>query len=98
MSGYKQLNKNMDHDRRVITSPWGREMHFDELGRILPEDFIFQKYHFAEKVVSLELSIQEEAVTRAILITCTGIFDVFIGVDRGKKLQPQIQFQNTGLQ
>lgn len=56
----------------MVVCPWGQTLHFSELGRILPNDFLFQKHYFAEKVKSLDLSLQEEAVLRAILTTYTG--------------------------
>ena len=64
--------KSFDKERNICIAPWGQEFHFSELGRLLPHDFLFQKYHFAEKVKALDLSLPEEAVIRAILLTCTG--------------------------
>lgn len=73
LGGYRQLVRNIDRERKLVRSPWGRTFHFNELDRVLPSDFMFMKHNYADKIMSLDLSVQEEAVLRAIVITSTGI-------------------------
>lgn len=70
MANYKDLCKNIDWERKVIVTPWGQKFHFEEQS---PGSrfFVFKSRH-AERVKSLDLSIQEEAILRAILLLSVG--------------------------
>ena len=72
IGGYRQLTRNVDQSKQIIITPWGQECHFDEIGKLLNMDFLKHKFEFAEKMKTLDLSVQEEAVMRAIVITSTG--------------------------
>ena len=68
IGGYRQLTRNVDQSKQIIITPWGQECHFDEIGKLLNMDFLKHKFEFAEKMKTLDLSVQEEAVMRAIVI------------------------------
>lgn len=72
MSGYKQLCRNVDWEREVVTMPWGQQFHFDDQTRVISLEYFLQKTRFAEKVRTLDLSLQEEAIIRAVLVLSAG--------------------------
>ena len=59
-------------DINITTTPWGRNMHLDEVGRLISKDFLFAKMGVKSKVMALDLSPEEEAVLTAVLLTFTG--------------------------
>ena len=59
-------------ERQILTTPWGKEIHMDELGRIVPIDFILTKHKYGKMITDLGLTIQEESVTRAIVTMFSG--------------------------
>lgn len=72
MSGYKQLCRNVDWEREVVTMPWGQQYHFNDQTKVISLEYFLQKTRFAEKVKTLDLSLQEEAVIRAVLVLSAG--------------------------
>lgn len=71
MAGYKQLCRNIDWDRKILVSPWGDKLSFEE--NVPSVEYLLAKTRFAEKIQSLDLSIQEESMLRAILILASGM-------------------------
>lgn len=67
LGGFRALLRNFDMERRVLTTPWGKEIHMDELERIVPIHFILSKFKYARSVIDLKLTIQEESIIRAIV-------------------------------
>ena len=59
-------------EKRVVTTPWGKEIHLDELARIHPIDGILSNYEQCRLLVTLNLTVQEDAVIRAIVTTFSG--------------------------
>lgn len=70
IANYKDLCRNIDWDRQVVITPYGQRFHLEEDN--ISTRFIVLKSKYAEKVKALELSIQEEAILRAILILSVG--------------------------
>ncbi|XP_045180934.2 nuclear receptor ROR-beta-like [Mercenaria mercenaria] len=67
--GYRGILRNFDMERRVLTTPWGKEIHMDELARIVPIHFVLTKFKYSQSVRDLDLTVQEESVVRAIVTT-----------------------------
>lgn len=70
MAGYKQMCRNVDWERKILVSFWGKRFHFDD--KVPSVTYLLEKARFAEKINALDLSIQEEAMLRTILILQTG--------------------------
>ena len=70
VAGYKQLCRNVDWDKQVVLTPWGDKYQFEE--KVPSVKYLLEKSRFAEKIKSLDLSLQEEAMLRAILILSSG--------------------------
>ena len=57
----------------VVTTPWDKEYHISELQRLMPTDFCQQKAEMSRRVASLNLSLEEGVIFRALIITCPGM-------------------------
>jgi hypothetical protein len=64
----------MDLDRRILTTPWGKEIHLDVLAKIHPIDPIISRHKQCQLLVDLKLTEKEDAIIRAIVIMFTGEF------------------------
>ena len=65
-------HQQFNEDNLVTTTPWGRNMHLDEIGQIVSKDFMFAKFHIKKMAHGLDLSQEEEALLTAVLLTFTG--------------------------
>lgn len=59
-------------EKRVVTTPWGKEIHMDELARLIPMDFLLMKLKCARQIQDLDLTIQEESIVRGIVTMFSG--------------------------
>ena len=59
-------------DFNVVTTPWGKSMHVDELSQAVSKDFLFAKLTIKQKVEKLDLSPEEEAILTGVVITFPG--------------------------
>ncbi|XP_045182448.2 nuclear receptor subfamily 1 group D member 2-like [Mercenaria mercenaria] len=64
---YRYLLTHLDFDRQVVTSPWGEELHLDELSQLIPINITMKRYQYAQRLEDLKLTIQELSVLRAII-------------------------------
>ncbi|XP_060590429.1 vitamin D3 receptor-like isoform X2 [Ruditapes philippinarum] len=69
--GYKERSRQMDLDRRILTTPWGKEIHLDVLAKIHPIDPIISRHKQCQLLVDLKLTEKEDAIIRAIVIMFT---------------------------
>lgn len=69
---YKYLVTHLDTERKMITTPWGEELHLDELNHFLPINIVLQRHKYAQRLFHLNLSTQELSVLQAIVATAPG--------------------------
>ena len=72
LAGYRARLMNISKDLQVATTPWGKTVHFNDVGKILPREVLKARYSNFVLLQSLDLSIEEEAILRGIVITFTG--------------------------
>lgn len=65
---YKNMLRNFDKEKKIVTTPWGSNLHLDELGRIVPRDLLLLQHDTSRQLLELNLSTQEEAILRALVI------------------------------
>ncbi|XP_052763256.1 nuclear receptor ROR-beta-like isoform X2 [Mya arenaria] len=67
---YKKTLVNFNQSTEVLVTPWGRTFHLSELEGFLPKDMLKLRIKMAVRLNALGLSLQEEAVLRAIVTMC----------------------------
>lgn len=60
----------------MITTPWGEELHLDELNQFLPINVVLQRHKYAQRLFHLNLSTQELSVLQAIVATAPGTLEL----------------------
>ena len=69
---YRVINHSYDPVKQVLFMPWGAHFHVEEFNKILPVEIILHRYKFAQRILALELSKEEEAILRALVIVSPG--------------------------
>lgn len=64
--------RNVNFEKKVLLTPWGKEYMFHEINNFFPLRFVEQRFRFAQKLMRLDLTLQEESLMRAIVVTFTG--------------------------
>lgn len=81
IAAYRSILRNVNRDLNVATTPWGNTCHINELTKVFPSlDIILERLKFSERLKKLDLTIQEEAILRAIVTTFS---------DRGPLSEPK---------
>lgn len=53
--------------------PWGTRYHVEEFSKILPVTLILDRHKYALRTQALDLTLQEDAVLRALVIVSPGV-------------------------
>jgi len=64
--------RNVDLEKKVLITPWGKECHFSEISAFFPLRFLKLRLRFAKKLRELDLTLQEESVLRAVVVMSAG--------------------------
>lgn len=65
--------RDCDRKRQVITTPWGKHMHLDEIEALIPRELLIMRNTVSTQLFDLNLSTQEESILRALLVVASGI-------------------------
>lgn len=70
---YREVSQFLDPTKQVVITPWGSQYHIDEFPKILPVSVIFDRHKYAQRIQTLGLTPQEEAVVRALAVVSPGM-------------------------
>ena len=59
-------------DFNIVTTPWGKHKHMDELGYIVNKEFVLERLKVKEQATKLDLSKEERALLTGVILTFTG--------------------------
>lgn len=64
---------HLSHELQVITCPWGKVYHMDEITNFITKDVIDEYVMYQESFEGLHLSFEEASALKAFIMTCPGI-------------------------
>ncbi|KAL4218153.1 hypothetical protein ACF0H5_022889 [Mactra antiquata] len=71
LRAYRFLQYSVNKDLKVYTTPWGETIHASEIMQFLPSKLIEGRLKFAQRLHELGLSVQEDAILKALVLTFT---------------------------
>ncbi|XP_060552200.1 retinoic acid receptor alpha-like [Ruditapes philippinarum] len=69
--GHSYLVTHIDTERMVMTTPWGEEIHLEEINQLIPLNIILLRCQFARRMTELQLTSKEMGIFKAIITTAS---------------------------